>query len=65
MFVSQVGGKKIIQSPVMLDFGFSSFNIRQNNTDCLMSGVTPETKKPPFLAVFLGFEPVDSPYRNI
>jgi hypothetical protein len=40
--------------------------IRQNDTICLMSGVTPETKKPLFLAVFYGgFEPLDSPYRNV
>jgi hypothetical protein len=31
-----------------------------------MSGVTPETKKPPEMAVFYGgFEPLDSPYRFI
>jgi len=31
-----------------------------------MPGVTPETKKPLFLALFFGgFEPLDSPYRFV
>ena len=57
-FIFQLSGPRPVSFKLFL---VSVLNIRQKDTDCLMSGVTSETKKPPFLAVFYGgFEPLDT-----